>query len=105
MRLSHSRIVAVAAVALLLAGAAVAAGLLVSASSAAGASAPPPKPPQRPQPHPSARTPSVAGALEHTFVSGLGNDANPCSRTSPCRNFKRAFAQTATGGEITPLDS
>ena len=36
-----------------------------------------------------------------TFVSGVGNDANPCSRTAPCKTFPGAISKTAAGGEIT----
>ena len=39
-----------------------------------------------------------------TWVSGTGDDANPCSRTSPCKTFAGAIAKTATGGEIDALD-
>lgn len=39
-----------------------------------------------------------------TFVSGVGDDANPCSRTAPCRTFAGAISQTAPGGEINVLD-
>jgi hypothetical protein len=39
-----------------------------------------------------------------TWVSGVGSDANPCSRTAPCQTFAGAFTKTATGGEITVLD-
>jgi hypothetical protein len=39
-----------------------------------------------------------------TFVSGVGNDADPCSRTAPCRTFAGAFNKTAVGGEINCLD-
>ncbi|HYD25478.1 MAG TPA: hypothetical protein VEB68_11840 [Croceibacterium sp.] len=39
-----------------------------------------------------------------TFVSGVGNDADPCSRTAPCRTFAGAFNKTAPGGEINCLD-
>ncbi len=39
-----------------------------------------------------------------TFVSGVGNDANPCSRTAPCRTFAGAISKTATAGEISVLD-
>ena len=34
------------------------------------------------------------------WVSGTGNDANPCTFNSPCRTFAAAIAQTAAGGEI-----
>jgi hypothetical protein len=40
-----------------------------------------------------------------TFVSGAGNDANPCSLAAPCRSFARALAQTSPGGEIAVLDT
>ena len=39
-----------------------------------------------------------------TWVSGVGDDANPCSRTAPCKTFAGAIAKTATGGEINVLD-
>ena len=39
-----------------------------------------------------------------TWVSGTGNDGNPCSRTSPCETFAGAYAKTAAGGEIDALD-
>jgi hypothetical protein len=51
---------------------------------------------------------SVSGAsaqVQRTFVSGLGADSNPCSRTAPCRTFPKAITQTNTGGEIYVLDS
>lgn len=39
-----------------------------------------------------------------TWVSGVGDDANPCSRTAPCKTFAQAIARTAAGGEIDALD-
>ena len=39
-----------------------------------------------------------------TWVSGVGDDANPCSRTAPCKTFAGAISKTATGGEIDCLD-
>ena len=39
-----------------------------------------------------------------TWVSGVGDDANPCSRTAPCKTFAGAISKTATGGEISVLD-
>ena len=39
-----------------------------------------------------------------TWVSGVGDDANPCSRTAPCRTFGGALPKTASGGEISVLD-
>jgi hypothetical protein len=40
-----------------------------------------------------------------TWVSGTGDDANPCSQTAPCRTFAGAITKTATDGEINCLDS
>jgi hypothetical protein len=40
-----------------------------------------------------------------TWVSGVGDDANPCSRTAPCKTFAGAISKTAVGGEIDALDS
>lgn len=40
-----------------------------------------------------------------TWVSGVGDDANPCSRTAPCKTFSGAIAKTAAGGEIDNLDA
>jgi hypothetical protein len=39
-----------------------------------------------------------------TWVSGVGNDADPCSRTAPCKTFAGAISKTAAGGEINVLD-
>jgi hypothetical protein len=39
-----------------------------------------------------------------TWVSGVGDDVNPCSRTAPCKTFAGAISKTATGGEIDVLD-
>src|SRR5258707_4580874 len=39
-----------------------------------------------------------------TWVSGVGDDANPCSRTAPCKTFPGAIGKTAAGGEINVLD-
>lgn len=39
-----------------------------------------------------------------TWVSGIGDDVNPCSRTAPCKTFAGAISKTATGGEINCLD-
>jgi hypothetical protein len=40
-----------------------------------------------------------------TWVSGVGDDANPCSRTAPCKTFAGAISKTAAAGEIDALDS
>src|ERR1700729_816242 len=39
-----------------------------------------------------------------TWVSGVGDDANPCSRTAPCKTFAGAISKTSSGGEIDCLD-
>jgi hypothetical protein len=39
-----------------------------------------------------------------TWVSGIGDDVNPCSRTAPCKTFAGAISKTAAGGEIDALD-
>ncbi|HMI77691.1 MAG TPA: hypothetical protein VK484_02810, partial [Ferruginibacter sp.] len=40
-----------------------------------------------------------------TWVSGVGDDVNPASRTAPCKTFAGAISKTATGGEINVLDA
>jgi hypothetical protein len=49
---------------------------------------------------------SVAAQAQatRTWVSGVGDDANPCSRTAPCKTFAGAISKTAAGGEINVLD-
>lgn len=39
-----------------------------------------------------------------TWVAGVGDDVNPCSRTAPCKTFAGAISKTAAGGEISVLD-
>src|SRR5215217_9611868 len=39
-----------------------------------------------------------------TWVSGVGDDVNPCSRTAPCKTYAGAMSKTATNGEISTLD-
>src|SRR5882762_3603686 len=39
-----------------------------------------------------------------TWVSGVGDDANPCSRTAPCKTFAGAISKTAINGEIDCID-
>jgi hypothetical protein len=46
----------------------------------------------------------VRAQATRTWVSGVGDDANPCSRTAPCKTFAGAISKTATGGEINVLD-
>lgn len=48
---------------------------------------------------------SLANAqATRTWVSGVGDDANPCSRTAPCKTFAGAISKTAAAGEISVLD-
>jgi hypothetical protein len=48
---------------------------------------------------------SVAQAqATRTWVSGVGDDVNPCSRTAPCKTYAGALSKTATNGEISTLD-
>ena len=48
---------------------------------------------------------SLANAqATRTWVSGVGDDANPCSRTAPCKTFAGAISKTAASGEISVLD-
>jgi len=43
-------------------------------------------------------------AQSRTWVSGVGDDLNPCSRTAPCKTFAGAISKTAKDGEISVLD-
>src|SRR5438874_6863549 len=47
---------------------------------------------------------SASAQASRTWVSGVGDDANPCSRTAPCKTFAGAISKTAAGGEIDALD-
>lgn len=48
---------------------------------------------------------SIAQAqASRTWVSGVGDDVNPCSRTAPCKTFAGAISKTAACGEINALD-
>src|SRR5215469_6588468 len=49
-------------------------------------------------------TSSLVYGQSRTWVSGVGDDANPCSRTAPCKTFAGAISKTAAGGEIDALD-
>ncbi len=48
---------------------------------------------------------SAQAQATRTWVSGVGDDANPCSRTAPCKTFAGAISKTADGGEINVLDA
>lgn len=47
---------------------------------------------------------SAQAQATRTWVSGVGDDANPCSRTAPCKTFAGAISKTAAGGEIDVID-
>jgi hypothetical protein len=47
---------------------------------------------------------SAQAQATRTWVSGVGDDANPCSRTAPCKTFAGAISKTAVDGEIDCLD-
>jgi hypothetical protein len=47
----------------------------------------------------------VHAQATRTWVSGVGDDVNPCSRTAPCKTFAGAISKTAAGGEINCLDA
>ncbi len=48
-------------------------------------------------------TPAAAQATR-TWISGVGDDVNPCSRTAPCKTFAGAISKTAAQGEINCID-
>jgi hypothetical protein len=47
---------------------------------------------------------TASAQATRTWVSGVGDDANPCSRTAPCKTFAGAISRTAVLGEINCLD-
>ena len=47
---------------------------------------------------------AASAQATRTWVSGVGDDANPCSRTAPCKTFAGAISKTAPAGEISVLD-
>jgi hypothetical protein len=51
-----------------------------------------------------AMTSQAQAQATRTWVSGVGDDANPCSRTAPCKTFAGAVSKTADCGEIDALD-
>jgi len=51
-----------------------------------------------------AATAALHAQATRTWVSGVGDDANPCSRTAPCKTFAGAISKTAASGEIDVLD-
>ena len=48
---------------------------------------------------------SAHAQATRTWVSGTGDDANPCSRTAPCKTFAGAISKTAPAGEINVIDT
>lgn len=48
--------------------------------------------------------PACMAQATRTWVSGVGDDVNPCSRTAPCKTFAGAISKTASGGQIDALD-
>jgi hypothetical protein len=46
----------------------------------------------------------LSAQATRTWVSGVGDDANPGSRTAPCKTFAGAISKTAAGGEINCID-
>src|SRR5947209_137238 len=51
-----------------------------------------------------AMTTAAQAQATRTWVSGTGDDVNPCSRTAPCKTFAGAISKTADCGEIDALD-
>lgn len=49
-------------------------------------------------------TVTASAQATRTWVSGVGDDVNPCSRTAPCKTFAGAISKTAANGEINALD-
>ncbi len=47
---------------------------------------------------------AIMAQASRTWVSGVGDDVNPCSRTAPCKTFAGAISKTAAGGEINAID-
>src|ERR1041384_5314880 len=48
--------------------------------------------------------PQASAQATRTWVSGVGDDANPCSRTAPCKTLAGAISKTAEYGEINAVD-
>jgi hypothetical protein len=48
---------------------------------------------------------SAFGQATRTWISGVGDDVNPCSRTAPCKTWSGAISKTAVGGEINNIDA
>jgi len=50
-------------------------------------------------------TPAIYAQANRTWVSSVGDDANSCSRTAPCKTLAGAISKTAAGGKISVFDS
>lgn len=50
-------------------------------------------------------TSAINAQASRTWISGVGDDVNPCSRTAPCKTFAGAISKTGAGGEIDCLDN
>ncbi len=48
---------------------------------------------------------AASGQATRTWVSGVGDDVNPCSRTAPCKTFAGAISKTFEAGIINVMDS
>jgi hypothetical protein len=48
--------------------------------------------------------PAAMAQATRTWVSGTGDDVNPCSRTAPCKTYAGAISKTAAHGTISTLD-
>src|SRR4029453_8330595 len=48
--------------------------------------------------------PAAHAQATRTWESGVGSDANPCSRMAPCQTFAGAISKTFINGEINTLD-
>jgi hypothetical protein len=51
-----------------------------------------------------ALAPLAHAQASRTWVSGVGDDVNPCSRTAPCKTWAGAISKTAVNGYINALD-
>ena len=48
---------------------------------------------------------NASAQASRTWLSGLGDDANPCSFTAPCKTFNGAYNKTAVAGQISVMDA
>lgn len=50
-------------------------------------------------------TTTTHAQLARTYVSRVGNNLNPCTRTLPCRQINRGIDAVQPGGEVVVLDT